>query len=83
MNDASMSMSDMTNELKDKTGDAFDRAFISMMIPHHQGAIDMAQLALRFSKHEEIRKMARDILSAQQREIDQMKTWEKAWGYAK
>ena len=76
-----MSMGDMSRMLEGKTGDSFDEAFIRMMIPHHEGAIDMAQAALEDAKHEEIKAMAREIISAQQREIDQMNGWLQAWGY--
>jgi hypothetical protein len=77
----SMSMDDMSAMLKGKTGDAFDKAFIEGMIPHHQGAIDMAKAAQQSAKHEEIKRMADAIISAQQREIDQMNQWMKDWGY--
>ncbi len=76
-----MSMNDMTEMLSGKTGDAFDKAFIEGMIPHHQGAIDMAKEALKSAKHDEIKRMARDIISAQQSEIDMMNQWLKNWGY--
>jgi len=76
-----MSMGDMSSMLEGKTGDAFDKAFIEGMIPHHQGAIDMARAALQSAKHDEIKRMARDIISAQQSEIDMMKQWQKDWGY--
>lgn len=76
-----MSMDDMASMLEGKTGDAFDKAFIEGMIPHHQGAIDMARAALQSAKHDEIKRMARDIISAQQSEIDMMKQWQKDWGY--
>lgn len=72
----------MSMMLKGKTGDDFDRAFIKHMIPHHQDAIDMANMALENAKHEEMKTLARDIISAQQREIDQMKQWQQAWGYS-
>ena len=78
-----MSMDDMSEMLEGKTGDAFDQAFIEGMIPHHQGAIDMAEMALESAKHEEIKAMARAIISAQQQEIEQMEQWLKAWGYTK
>lgn len=78
-----MSMHGMTTMLQGKTGDAFDEAFLRMMIPHHQGAIDMAKLAEQSAKHDEIKSMARDILSAQQREIDQMNQWLIDWNYSK
>lgn len=76
-----MSMDDMTNSLRGKTGDDFDKAFIENMIEHHQGAIDMAKLAQTNAKHEEIKSMANDIMSAQSQEIDKMQTWQGDWGY--
>lgn len=77
-----MSMSDMSGMLQGKSGDAFDRAFIEGMIPHHQGAIDMARAALRYAKHQEIKDMAEAIIEAQQSEIDMMNSWMMEWGYA-
>lgn len=65
MDDSDMSMSDMTSSLKNKTGDDFDKAFISGMIAHHQGAIDMANLAKQNAKHDEIKNLADDIVAAQ------------------
>lgn len=56
-----------------------DRHFIEMMIPHHQGAIDMADLALTRAKRPEIRRLAENIKRDQTREIQQMRTWYKAW----
>ncbi|MGK2896735.1 MAG: DUF305 domain-containing protein [Candidatus Saccharimonadales bacterium] len=76
-----MSMSQMTDDLKNKTGDDFDKAFISSMIEHHQGAIDMAKLAEKSAKHEEIKVMSNDIMTAQSTEIDMMKNWQTEWGY--
>ena len=60
-------------------GDAFDRAFIDMMIPHHESAIMMAETALQHAQHPELKEMAKEIIDAQQREIDQMKGWREAW----
>jgi uncharacterized protein (DUF305 family) len=57
----------------------FDRAFIAAMIPHHQMAINAAQLAPTRALHQEIKDLAAAILSAQQREIDQMEAWQLAW----
>jgi len=78
---SSMSMEDMMTGLKGKTGDDFDKTFISEMITHHQGAIDMANQAKLNAKHDELKKLADDIISAQTSEIEMMKQWQKDWGY--
>ncbi len=57
----------------------FDLRFMNAMIPHHEGALTMAKDALSKSKRPEIKKMAQDILTSQQKEIDQMKQWRQAW----
>lgn len=79
----SMSMADMmasmNAELSGKTGDAFDQAFISEMIMHHQGAVEMAQLALTNAKHQEIKDLANAIITAQNKEIADMRAWQSAW----
>lgn len=82
MIDDDMSMSQMMSSLQGKTGDDFDKTFIAEMIAHHQGAIDMANLAKANAKHNEIKKMADDIVTAQSKEINQMKTWQANWGYS-
>lgn len=51
------------------------------MIEHHQGAIDVARLATQSAKHEEIRALSEQIISAQAAEIAQMRAWQQAWGY--
>ena len=56
-----------------------DQNFIVMMIPHHEGAVDMAELALTRAKRPEIKQLAEAIIRDQNREIEQMKTWHKAW----
>jgi uncharacterized protein (DUF305 family) len=57
----------------------FDEAFINAMIPHHQSAVYMAQLAHEKSKIPEVKDLAENIVSAQQREIEQMKQWRREW----
>ena len=78
-----MSMADMMQsmnaELQGKTGDSFDQAFLSEMIIHHEGAVEMAQLALTNAKHQEIKDLAKAIIAAQNKEIADMKGWMKAW----
>ena len=56
-----------------------DRHFIEMMIPHHQGAVEMADLALQKAKKPEIQKLAAAIKIDQTKEIEQMKAWYKQW----
>ena len=62
---------DMTVSL---SGNA-DVDFVRGMIPHHQGAIDMAKVELEYGKDPEIRKMAQGIIAAQEAEIAEMKRW--------
>jgi uncharacterized protein (DUF305 family) len=57
----------------------FDRAFIDAMIPHHQSAIEMARVALENSDNPRIKELAENIVSAQQREIEQLKQWREDW----
>ena len=57
------------------TGDA-DKDFVMMMMPHHQGAIDMAKVELKYGKDKTLRKMAEDIVKAQEKEIAEMKAWQ-------
>ena len=57
----------------------FEQQFIDMMVPHHEGAVEMAKVAQARAERPEIRQMAEAIISAQDREIQQMKGWRKAW----
>jgi uncharacterized protein (DUF305 family) len=57
----------------------FDLLFIDMMVPHHQGAVEMALIAQVRGEHQEIKDMAAAILADQTREIEQMRTWRLAW----
>lgn len=56
-----------------------DRHFIENMIPHHQDAVDMANIALVKTEHPEIKQLARNIKSSQSREISEMRQWYKYW----
>ncbi|MEH2289150.1 DUF305 domain-containing protein [Nostoc sp.] len=57
----------------------FDLRFIDAMIPHHQGAVEMANVAQVKSKRPEIKKLADNIIKSQNQEITQMKQWRQAW----
>lgn len=57
----------------------FDLRFINAMIPHHEGAVTMAQDALNKSKRPEMKQLAQDIVRSQQVEIEQMNQWRQAW----
>jgi uncharacterized protein (DUF305 family) len=57
----------------------FDKAFIDAMIPHHQSAIYMSEVAQDESKILEIKELAENIVSAQKGEIEQMKRWREQW----
>jgi uncharacterized protein (DUF305 family) len=61
------------------SGDS-DVDFVRGMIPHHQGAIDMAKIALQNAKDEQVRKWAADVIREQQREIAEMQAWLKSKG---
>ena len=81
-NHGEMSMSEMTEQLKNKTGDDFDKAFVEMMISHHEGAVAMAELIPSRAKHDELKKLGEAIISAQTKEIADMKQWQQDWGYS-
>jgi uncharacterized protein (DUF305 family) len=69
-------MNDMHGKmmLVQPTGDA-DADFMLEMIPHHEGAIGMAEAALAHAKDPEVRKLAADIIASQEKEVALMKKW--------
>ena len=65
---------DMTNA--PETGNA-DQDFVAMMIPHHAGAISMAEAELKYGHDPYLRQMAQNIITAQKQEIAEMENWQK------
>lgn len=79
--DNEVTMSQMTEILEPLKGDEYDKAFIKHMIDHHQAAVDMAKLSADRAKHQEIKDLSLAIISAQEKEINEMKQWQTDWGY--
>lgn len=76
-NGMGMDMGEMTISTDDSK--TFDQRFLEAMISHHQGAIEMAQMAQDMAEHTEIKTLADAIIQAQQTEISQMQAWLKDW----
>jgi len=74
-------MVEMQKKLQDLTGEAYDEEFLKQMILHHEQAVVMSQFAATNAQHQEIKDLAKAIISAQTSEIKQMKQWQKEWGY--
>ena len=72
--EAGMTHSDETNEML-RAADPFDRAFVDEMVPHHTGAVKMAEVVLESTKDAEVRELAEGIVSTQEREIDEMNSF--------
>jgi len=70
----SMQMMTMNMDMK-PTGHP-DQDFVSMMLPHHQGADDMAKIELQYGRDPMLRRLATDIIKAQNKEIAMMKGWQ-------
>jgi uncharacterized protein (DUF305 family) len=76
----SMSQSGMMMNMSELDGaKPFDRKFIDLMVPHHQGAIRMARAELARGKNAQLRSIATGIVADQAKEITQMNSWRKKW----
>jgi DUF305 family protein family protein len=69
----SAAMTKMMDDMAVKPSGDVDRDFVDMMVPHHQGAIDMAVAVLRYGRNEKIRRLAQEIIVTQQQEIAAMR----------
>src|SRR5215210_6215251 len=72
-----MGSNGMAKQMVMKNGKYSDEAFIDAMVAHHQGAIEMAKVALKNAEHEEIKELSRNIVSTQQSEIEELKSIKK------
>lgn len=61
------------------TGDT-DKDFVAHMIPHHQGAVSMAEVELKYGKDPAMKRLAKNIIKAQNEEIAYMKSWQAKHG---
>lgn len=69
------SEAEMHEKMAAASGQTVDQAYVAKMIAHHQGALAMAEVALRDSRDPEIRRMAQSVVDDQTREIAEMKAW--------
>jgi uncharacterized protein (DUF305 family) len=72
-----MGSKNMARQMVMKNGEYSDRHFIDAMVPHHEGAIAMARVALENAEHKEIKELSRNIISTQQAEIEELKAIKK------
>jgi uncharacterized protein (DUF305 family) len=80
MNHSGMNHGGMNHNMDLGLADAnYDLRFIDGMIPHHEGGVVMAKEALQKSKRPEIKKLATEIIKAQDREIVELKQWRSSW----
>jgi uncharacterized protein (DUF305 family) len=72
LSESEAAMQKMMADMEVKPSGDVDRDFAAMMIPHHQGAIEMAVAELRYGKNEQLRRIAQEIIVGQQQEIAAM-----------
>ncbi|WP_131114242.1 CopM family metallochaperone [Lichenihabitans psoromatis] len=71
------SMSKMMSGMDAPLSGDTDRDFVTMMLPHHQSAVEMAKIELRYGTDPGLRQMATDIVASQDKEIASMKAWQE------
>ena len=69
-------MEAMHHDMSIKYTNNADIDFVRGMIPHHQGAVEMAKIQLKYGKDRELRKLSEEIIAAQKKEIEFMKKWQ-------
>ncbi|MBL9085468.1 MAG: DUF305 domain-containing protein [Planctomycetales bacterium] len=72
-------MNQMIPEYLGRRGPEFDKRFLDMMIPHHEGAIIAAKQVLAESDRPELKEAAQKMIEAQQAEVEQLKRWRAEW----
>jgi uncharacterized protein (DUF305 family) len=72
-----MGSGEMARQMVMENGKYSDERFIDAMVPHHQGAIEMAKVALNHAEHEEIKELSHNIISSQRAEIEELKSIKK------
>jgi uncharacterized protein (DUF305 family) len=72
-----------SGHMKALKGAEYDRTYVDMMIPHHEGAVALAKEALERATHPEVKELAQRIIDAQQGEIDMMNRWKSEWAKAR
>ncbi len=78
----SMMMSDDVDTTVLSNASDFDKAFLEEMIPHHQMAVMMANMLKTSTNRPEMQKLADNIIAAQTKEINDMRSWQQQWGYS-
>jgi uncharacterized protein (DUF305 family) len=73
LSENNVAMKKMMVDMMIKPSGDVDRDFVEMMVPHHQGAVDMAQAELKYGHNEQLRRLAQEIVVTQQREIAVMR----------
>ena len=79
--DMETEMAEMMTKMSSTSGDEFDAIFLDQMIIHHQQAVDMSEFADTNALHEEVKTLAKDVITAQEKEIKDMKQWQRNWGF--
>ena len=74
-------MANMESKLNGLSGEAYDKEFLKQMILHHQQAVDMSKYADTNAKHQEVKDLAQAVITAQEKEIADMKSWQQKWGF--